>query len=385
MLERMRRKTKKSGRRGVGIGTAGALLAASLTGATGALAQQPSPVGQFNDQTQPRTDPRIAEKPADPVRVGPLAPWATDMAERGLTFDINIYDFYQANPSAGLRTGEQSNSAYFVLSMTADMQRIANISGGTIKFTQTFFGLVRNLNMAADIGDTTLGYQPPFNPNNNRLSLLTYQQKLLDDRLVIEFGRTHPDRYYGLPPCNSINSCFQDLFYINAGFTSPLYAVWGANAAYQLWRADGGQVANPTPTAISLYTGTGYAFDPTIPIRFNSFFGVLLQAPDQSRPNDTYGLKVNWQRLNENYTQFLSEANFISGGTGAPYARDKFVFEANAHLDVGAGVILEPVVQYVVNPNTFWNPYTARRAKDGFYGGFTLVVPLGTLLGLAPG
>ncbi|MFJ7837783.1 porin, partial [Methylobacterium sp. NPDC097213] len=89
--------------------------------------------------------------------------------------------------------------------------------------------------------------------------------------------------------------------------------------------------------------------------------------------------------LNENYTQFLSEANFISGGTGAPYSRDKFVFEANAHLDVGAGVILEPVVQYVVNPNTFWNPYTARRAKDGFYGGFTLVVPLGTLLGLAPG
>uniref|UniRef100_UPI002F35B5A7 carbohydrate porin n=1 Tax=Methylobacterium radiotolerans TaxID=31998 RepID=UPI002F35B5A7 len=426
-----------SARPGRAAWAAGALLAASLTGATGALAQQPSPVGQFNDQTQPRTDPRIAEKPADPVRVGPLAPWATDMAERGLTFDINIYDFYQANPSAGLRTGEQSNSAYFVLSMTADMQRIANISGGTIKFTQTFFGLVRNLNMAADIGDTTLGYQPPFNPNNNRLSLLTYQQKLLDDRLVIEFGRTHPDRYYGLPPCNSINSCFQDLFYINAGFTSPLYAVWGANAAYQLspttyiqagafsvnpgtnalsgydfgyerlsgalvmteigvktdysmtaypgrasltgfvntadhddnartvlgtarglnpgtpalqksgtsgivltgtqtvWRADGGQVANPTPTAISLYTGTGYAFDPTIPIRFNSFFGVLLQAPDQSRPNDTYGLKVNWQRLNENYTQFLSEANFISGGTGAPYARDKFVFEANAHLDVG--------------------------------------------------
>ncbi|MEZ0253347.1 MAG: porin, partial [Methylobacteriaceae bacterium] len=52
-------------------------------------AQQPSPVGQFNDQTQPRTDPRIAEKPSDPVRVGPLAPWATHMAERGLTFDIN--------------------------------------------------------------------------------------------------------------------------------------------------------------------------------------------------------------------------------------------------------------------------------------------------------
>jgi porin len=152
-----------------------------------------------------------------------------------------------------------------------------------------------------------------------------------------------------------------------------------------VWRADGGLVANPHPTAISLYTGTGYSFDPTVPIRFNSFVGVRLDAPDQSRPNDSYGLKMNWQRLSENYTQFLSDANFISGGSGAPYSRDKFVFEANAHFDVGAGVIIEPVVQYVVNPNSFWNPFTARRAKDGFYAGATLVVPLGTLLGLAPG
>uniref|UniRef100_UPI0013D2F2AC transglutaminase family protein n=1 Tax=Klebsiella pneumoniae TaxID=573 RepID=UPI0013D2F2AC len=30
-----------------------------------------------------------------------------------------------------------------------------------------------------------------------------------------------------------------------------------------VWRADGGLVPNATPTAISFYTGTGYAFDPT--------------------------------------------------------------------------------------------------------------------------
>ncbi|KQP39467.1 carbohydrate porin [Methylobacterium sp. Leaf106] len=472
-------------RTGLPVLLGGAFLAAGMLCAE---AQTASPVGELNAQTQPRTDRDIASKPADPVRTGPLAPWATDMAARGLTFDVNIYDFYQANPSAGLRTGEQSNAAYFVLSMTADMQKLAGIAGGSINFTQTFFGLVRNLNMAGDIGDTTVGYQPPYTPNSTRLSLLTYQQKLLDDRLVVEVGRTHPDRYYGLPPCNSINSCFQDMFYFNAGFTSPLFGVWGANIAYKLspttyiqagafsvnpntnvlsgydfgyerlsgavvmteigrktdytmeaypgrvsltgfyntadhddnfktiagtskglnpgtpslqksgtsgvvltgtqtlWRADGGRDAsNPHPTAISAYTGTGYAFDPTIPIRFNSFAGLLLQAPDQGRPNDTYGIKANWQRLNQNYADFLSDANFISGGTGEPYSRDKFVFEVNAHFDLGAGVVLEPVVQYVVNPNSFYNPYTARRAKDGFYGGFTLVVPLGTLLGLAPG
>ncbi|HEV2541970.1 MAG TPA: hypothetical protein VGU70_04295, partial [Methylobacterium sp.] len=60
----MRKSTKhadragRPGRRGgAGRGTAGALLAAglvtSLAAAPAALAQQPSPVGEFNDQTQP--------------------------------------------------------------------------------------------------------------------------------------------------------------------------------------------------------------------------------------------------------------------------------------------------------------------------------------------
>ena len=43
------------------------------------------------------------------------------------------------------------------------------------------------------------------------------------------------------------------------------------------------------------------------------------------------------------------------------------------------------MVQYLVNGNSYWNPYTANRTKDGFYVGATLIVPLGQLLGLAPG
>ncbi len=143
--------------------------------------------------------------------------------------------------------------------MTADMQKLAGIAGGSINFTETFFGLVRNLNMAGDIGDTTVGYQPPYNPNNNRLSLFTYQQKLLDDRLVIEVGRTHPGRYYALPPCNSINSCFQDLLYFNAGWTSPLYGVWGANVAYKTspttYIQAGAFSVNPAPTCFPATIG----------------------------------------------------------------------------------------------------------------------------------
>jgi carbohydrate-selective porin OprB len=342
--------------------------------------------------------------------------------------------------------------------------------------------------MGADIGDTTIGYQPTFNRDFARLSILTYEQRLLDDRLAIEVGRTHPNRYYALPPCQSNASCFQDILQLNAGLNSPLYSVWGGNVAYKLsptdyvqagafsvtsganflsgydwgyerlngalvltevgrsttfaterfpgrvaltgfyntadhadnfrtvlgtskgldprtpvlqragtsgviltasqvvWRADGGaDAANPNPTSIQAYTSLAYAPDPTIPIRWNAFVGLTLQAPDQSRPFDRYGVKLNWQRIAPDYARFLSDANVISGGTGAPYSRDKLVFEANAHLALGKGVFFEPVVQYLVNGNSFWNPFTANRTRDGVYVGATLIVPLGSIFGLSPG
>ncbi|GJE27913.1 carbohydrate porin [Methylobacterium organophilum] len=461
-------------------------LLACLLGGTPVQAQIAAPIADLLDTTQPETNPRIAQRGEDPVRTGPLAAWATDLAAHGLSFDVNAYDFYSANPTLGLRPGQQANAAYLVLSMSADLQRLAGIEGGTLNFTQSFFGFVRNLNIANAIGDSTSGFLAPYNPNASRLSLLTYQQRLLDDRLVLEIGRTHPDRYYVLPPCGTVNSCYQDLLVLNAGWTSSLYGVWGGNAAYQLspstyvqagafsvnpntnwlngyewgsewiagavvmtemglktdyavdpyprrfsltgfvntadhddsvrtvagfmknfwpgtptpqksgtsglvltasrtiWRADGGREAGDLhPTALTLYASAGYAFDATIPVRFNGFVGLLLAGPDRSRPEDTYGIKFNWQRLNDSYAIFLGDTNFFADGTGQPYPRNKFVIEANAHFELGQGVAVEPVLQYVVNANSFYEPYTARRARDGVYLGASLVVPIGTMLGLA--
>ena len=54
-------------------------------------------------------------------------------------------------------------------------------------------------------------------------------------------------------------------------------------------------------------------------------------------------------------------------------------------LSFGQGIFFEPVVQYLVNGSSYWNPYTANRSKDGFYVGATLIVPLGAIFGLSPG
>lgn len=456
-----------------------------------ASAQSPSAVESFTGEAGPGTDAgAVGVAPDGSVRWhGPLAPYAASLAAAGLSFDVTVYEFLFSNPSAGLRPGQISNSTYVLLSLDADLDRLAGIPGGWFHITQTVFGFrFNNRNMDGDVGDTTVGYQPTFNRDAARLSVLTYEQRLLDDRLSIEVGRTHPNRYYALPPCQSAASCFQDILQINAGLTSPLYGVWGANAAYKItpetyiqagafavtaranfssgwdfghepltgvvtlaeigrsttfatdpypsrvaltgfvntadhednfrtvsgrskglnpgepvlqrtgtsgvvltgskviWRADdGADRANPNPTSLQAYTSLAYAPDPTIPIRWNAFAGLTLQAPDRSRPLDRYGLKVNWQRIAPDYARFLGDANLISGGPGGAYPRDKLVFEANAHLVLGKGVFFEPVVQYLVNGNSYWNPFTPNRSKDGFYVGATLIVPLGSILGLAPG
>ena len=56
----------------------------------------------------------------------------------------------------------------------------------------------------------------------------------MGDHLDIEIGATHPAYYYALFNCDSINSCFQDLLYLNAGYTSYKFSVPGANFAYQV-------------------------------------------------------------------------------------------------------------------------------------------------------
>ncbi len=79
------------------------------------------------------------------------------------------------------------------------------------------------------------------------------------------------------------------------------------------------------------------------------------------------------------------QANLISGGTGSACSRDKLVFEVHAHLAVGNGIFFEPVVQYVVTGDPYWNPYAANRSKDGVDVGATRIVPLAAIFGLAPG
>lgn len=482
------------------VGTAGGALAlALLAAAAGPAHAQEAPARSDSapsaplglpGETNPRVVPGLVRSVGPSGRNGPLAPLANDLETYGIKLHAISIDFFTSNASVGLLPGHTENSLYNILGVDWDLSKVSGLVGTSLHYETTIFaanagvGRTGASGFLGQTGDALVGYQGTFNTKTAVLSVATIQQKLFDDRLAFEIGRTHPNRYYALPLCQVLDSCFQDVLYYNAGFTSPQYSVYGANLSYKLtpttyieggafstndgtrigydlgaekqtgvlalgevghktdftmeafpttvsltgfynssehqvldaqsafgldgggverhgtsglvvqaskivWRADGGHADGlPTakvPTSILLYGSFGNAFDTTTPILSSSYVGATLQAPFAGRPADRFGVKVNYEKLNSNYSQYLAAANFVSGGSGAAFPGNEFVFEANAHIQLPAGLAFEPTVQYAINPNSFYNPLTARRPQNGVFAIGTLIIPVGILLGISPG
>ena len=66
------------------------------------------------------------------------------------------------------------------------------------------------------------------------LGLLTYEQKMFDDRLAIEFGRTSAYHYFFLP--NGLDSFTNTstVVYADSDFLPAVWPLWGARATYYL-------------------------------------------------------------------------------------------------------------------------------------------------------
>lgn len=158
-----------------------------------------------------------------------------------------------------------------------------------------------------------------------------------------------------------------------------------------VWRSDAGPIwggssapanLSAPPTFVSVFGTFGAGFDSTFPISTHLITGVTLHAPFEGRPSDTFSLAFHYQRLNPNYTDYLAAANFVSGGSGAPYHQNEYEFEGNAHFGLPYGVAFETSLQYRLNLDTFYEPFTPLRPHNGLFVEATLIIPVGVLLGL---
>lgn len=170
-----------------------------------------------------------------PPRIGLFPDFGADLLSKGIDFHGIAFDQFLANPSAGVRPGNTTNVGEFSPAVDIDLGKLAGIPGGNVHIRTTTYFLKGDKPQAIQqFGGQLAGYQATPSLAKTNLSVFTYEQKLLDDRLSIEVGRTNVHRYFFLP--NSIDpfTYYSTTIETNGDFNPPPFPVWGGKATYKL-------------------------------------------------------------------------------------------------------------------------------------------------------
>jgi porin len=166
-----------------------------------------------------------------------IAPGVFDLGN-GLSVLMNYTGQAAANPVGGIRQGSAYAGQLF-FGLDGDLNRIAGIQGGSFHVAVTNR---HGRNLADDrIGNNTSVQEIFGGGQTTRLTLLSYQQKLFDDRVDIEVGRLVANIAFLNSPlyCNfqSNSACGNPTFvFKTSNFTFWPVSSWGAHA--KAWLTD---------------------------------------------------------------------------------------------------------------------------------------------------
>jgi porin len=147
-------------------------------------------------------------------------PWQP-LADDGITIALSYTGEAATNATGGLRRdGAYAGQVY--VGADLDMDRIAGIGGGTIHAAIT--NRHGDSLSALALGNNT-SVQEIWGTQNTHLAILTWEQKLLNDRLMIEVGRSQANIHFLNAPiyCN---------FQGNSGCGNPTFVFKNSNFTY---------------------------------------------------------------------------------------------------------------------------------------------------------
>jgi porin len=143
-----------------------------------------------------------------------------------------------------------------------------------------------------------------------------------------------------------------------------------------VWRHD-----TESRRGVAVFGAAGAPLDGREPFAFQGVLGGLWTGPFAARPDDQLGVLGSFIRLSDKEDGYLN-ALLVKAGSHTLISRESFVFEVNYTVQVAPGVLFEPAVQYLVNPDDI-SRTTARFApKDALVLGAKFVLNAGELLGL---
>lgn len=151
------------------------------------------------------TLPARAEDPP-PQLTGDWGGWRTELANRGIEFQIGYTEEAAGNASGGQHNYVRA-AGQLVLGSTLDLQKLFGLSGATMQITLTN----RNgRNLSDDAGLNTLQQVQEVYGRGNiwRLTQFWYEQKAFDGGVALKFGRVTLGEDFAAFSCNFQNLTF---------------------------------------------------------------------------------------------------------------------------------------------------------------------------------
>lgn len=156
------------------------------------------------------------------------------LAAHGITPHLTFTQMYFANPGVGVKTGQSEAVSIFAVGAALDLEKLIGLKGGNLHYEQLFAPWIHNGTYGGQASSAIVGTIGPFIPQTSHLTLFTYEQKLLNDQLTIEAGKSNAGNYFALPLCNSPIMCVSAALQTVVGINPPPYANWSTRISYDL-------------------------------------------------------------------------------------------------------------------------------------------------------
>jgi len=178
-------------------------------------------------------------------------------------------------------------------------------------------------------------------------------------------------------------------FFNSSRYTDPYtksshYGRAGAEFRLQqlIWRRDHKHpVASPMPEGINVFGSFGFAADPAAPFRalaegglsYHGLFGKL----------DREQIKFSYIRASEHQMMFQRLMRIGNGGDPRMGSQNIMRLQGSGHFVLYPGIAIEPSIQYVFNPDNYFNPAARRVSANGVTLAAQLIIDMGFLTGLS--
>nr|WP_319515073.1 carbohydrate porin [uncultured Cohaesibacter sp.] len=166
---------------------------------------------------------------------GPLSSVGEKLHEKGIKPVLVISNNFMTNPSLGLVKGKTERVTTVSYGADLDLEKLLGFKGSSFHVMGQYNMWTHGSEAFANaVGDSIIGHAAPFAPTDERLTKLTFEQKLFDGRFDFEVGIDNASSHFGTPVCNTPFLCQNSVTQFYNGINPPPFGNYGARVAYKL-------------------------------------------------------------------------------------------------------------------------------------------------------